>query len=111
MLIRFWVSTVPEFGFFPLPMALLCAFLVLRVSVPAISTRYPVLTQPCLFLQTALIAVLIQSAPLQDYFAMLFLSLGLIATRYLRPGRGGEGGEREASRAAARCQHEAPCVR
>jgi len=87
VLIRFWVSTVPEFGFFPLPMALLGAFLVLSVSVPAISTRYPVLTQPCLFLQTALIAVLIQSAPLQDYYAMLFLSLGPIATRYLRPGR------------------------
>lgn len=63
VLIRFWVSMVPEFGFFPLPMALLVAFLVLNVSVPAISTRCPVLTQPCLFLQTALIAVLIQTAP------------------------------------------------
>jgi len=87
VLIRFWVSTVPEFGFFPLPLALLGAFLVLSVSVPAISTRYPVLTQPSLFLQTALIAVLIQTAPLQDYYAMLFLSLGPLAARYLRPGR------------------------
>ena len=86
VLLRFWISTVPEFGFFPMPMDLLAGFLVLSLSVPAIAARYPVLIQPWLFLQTALIAVLILTPPLQDYYAALFLSLGLVSTKYLRPG-------------------------
>jgi signal transduction histidine kinase len=86
VLLRFWSSTVPELGFFPMPVGLLAGFLVLSLSVPAIAARYPVLIQPWLFLQTALIAVLILTPPLQDYYAALFLSLGLVSTKCLRPG-------------------------
>ena len=86
VLLRFWISTVPELGFFPMQVGLLAGFLVLSLSVPAIAARYPVLIQPWLFLQTALIAVLILTPPLQDYYAALFLSLGLVSTKYLRPG-------------------------
>ncbi len=86
-MIRFWLSTVPEFGFAALPMALLGASFVLSVSAPAIAVRYPVLTQSYLFLQTVLIALLIQTKPTQDYYALLFLTLGPLATRYLPAGR------------------------
>jgi signal transduction histidine kinase len=86
VLLRFWLSTVPEFGFFPIPLCLVGGFLVLSLSVPAIAARYPVLIQPWLFLQTALIAVLILTPPLQDYYAALVLSLALVSTKYLRPG-------------------------
>ena len=74
-------------GFFPVPFALLGAFLVLSASQPAISARYPNLTQPCLFLQTVVIAALILTPPLQDFYALLFLGLGLVATKYLPYGR------------------------
>lgn len=87
MLIRFLVSTTSEYGFFPVPFALLGAFLVLSASQPAISARYPNLTQPCLFLQTVVIAALILTPPLQDFYAILFLGLGLVATKYLPYGR------------------------
>jgi signal transduction histidine kinase len=87
VMIRFWVSTVPQYGFLPLPMALLAAFFLLSISAPAIAVRYPALTQSYLFLETVLIAVLIQTDPSQDYYALLFMPLGILATRYLRPGR------------------------
>jgi len=83
VLLRFWISTVPEFGFFPIPLALLCAFLVLSASQPAISRRYPVLTQSFLLLQSAVITVLILTPPLQDFYAMLFLGLSLVTAKYL----------------------------
>jgi hypothetical protein len=51
VLLRFWLSTVPEFGFFPMPLGLVGGFLVLSLSVPAIAARYPVLIQPWLFLR------------------------------------------------------------
>ena len=84
VLIRLGVSVVPQHGIPLLPMGLLAGFLVLSLSVPAIAARFPALIQPWLFLQTALIAVLILTPPLQDYHALLFLSLGLVSTKYLR---------------------------
>lgn len=83
--IRFAITVIPASGFPPVPLALLGGFLVLSLSIPAIAARYPVLIQPWLFLQTALVVVLILTPPLQDYHAVLFLSLGLVSTKYLRP--------------------------
>jgi signal transduction histidine kinase len=85
VVIRYSITVVPQAGFPPVPLGLLAGFLVLSLSVPAIAARYPVLIQPWLFLQTALVSVLILTPPLQDYHAVLFLSLGLVCTKYLRP--------------------------
>ncbi len=85
VVIRFSITVMPQIGFPPLPLGLLAGFLVLSLSVPAIAARYPVLIQPWLTLQTALVSVLILTPPLQDYHAVLFLPLVLVCTKYLRP--------------------------
>ncbi len=87
VVLRFTLATIPEFGFFPTPAALLGAFLVLNVSQPAISARYPALTEPCLGLQSAVIAALLLSYPHVDFYAVLFLGLGAVAMQYLPKGR------------------------
>jgi signal transduction histidine kinase len=86
VVLRFWVSTVPEFGFQPVPLALMAGFLVLSLSVAPIAARFPALIQPWLVLQTALVAVLVVTPPLQDFYAALILSLGMVSSKYLRPG-------------------------
>jgi signal transduction histidine kinase len=87
VLIRFVISSISDFGFFPLPTALLGAFLVLSASQPAVSARYPALTQPCLGLQTVVIGALLLTHPRQDFYAVLFLGLALVAMQYLPRGR------------------------
>ena len=86
VLIRLGISVVPQYGIPLLPTGLLAGFLVLSLSVPAIAARFPALIQPWLFLQTALVAVMILTPPLQDYYAVLLLPLALVSTKYLRPG-------------------------
>jgi signal transduction histidine kinase len=80
---RYVVLCVGDGSFSSLVTALLAAFLVLSVGQPAISARYPSLTEPCLGLQTAVIAALLLTPPSRDFYAVLFLSLALVAMQYL----------------------------
>ncbi len=81
--LRFVVSTIPEFGFPPVPAALLGAYLVLSVCLPWLADRRPVLLEPLFVLQAAVATALILLPPLQDYYAILYLGVALVAARYL----------------------------
>ncbi len=80
---RFAITVVPRDGFPPVPLALLAGFLALSLSIHPIAVRYPVLIQPWLFLQTALVSVLIVlilAPPLQDYHARLLVAEKTVKT-------------------------------
>ena len=81
--LRFVVSTIPEFGFHPVPAALVGAYLVLSVCLPWLAHRRPVLLEPFFVLQAAVVTALILLPPLQDYYAILYLGIALVAARYL----------------------------
>jgi len=77
------LGTIPLYGFTPAPAFMLAAFGVLAVAQPAVVRRSPFLVQPFLALHTALVAALILTPPYQDFFAILILSVILVATRHL----------------------------
>jgi signal transduction histidine kinase len=81
--LRFLISTVPQFGFSPVPAALLGAYLVLGSCLPWIATRRPMLLEPLFFLQAAVTVALILLPPHQDFYAVLFLGIALVSARYL----------------------------
>ncbi len=81
--VRYGISTIPEFGFHPVPAALLGAYLVLSACLPWISAHRPILLEPFFVLQAAVGAALILVPPLQDFYAILFLGIALVAARYL----------------------------
>jgi len=81
--LRFLISTVPEFGFYPVPAALLGAYLVLGSCLPWVATRRPTLLEPFFFLQAAVTVALILLPPHQDFYAILFLGIALVSARYL----------------------------
>ena len=81
--LRFLISTIPGYGFHPVPAILLAAYLVLSVCLPWLARRRPALLEPFFVLQAALVSAIILMPPLQDYYAILFLGIALVAARYL----------------------------
>jgi signal transduction histidine kinase len=81
--LRFVISTIPEFGFYPVPAALLGAYLVLGACLPWVVTRRPTLLEPFFFLQAVVTVALILLPPLQDFYSILFLGIALVSARYL----------------------------
>jgi signal transduction histidine kinase len=81
--LRFAISTVPQFGFRTVPAALIGAYLVLSGCLPWLCARGPALAEPLLFLQAAVAAALIILPPLQDFYAIFYLGIALVAGRFL----------------------------
>lgn len=81
--LRFVISTIPEFGFHPVPAMLLGAWLVLSACLPWIAAHRPVLLEPFFVLQAAVATALILLPPLQDFYAILYLGIALVSARYL----------------------------
>jgi signal transduction histidine kinase len=85
--LRFAISTIPEFGFHLIPAALIGAYLVLSGCLPWLCGRRSALVEPLLFLQAAVASALIVLPPLQDFYAIFFLGIALVAGRSLPYGR------------------------
>jgi len=60
-------------------------FLLLAVFQPLLIRKYRAIVEPWLALQTLVMAALVLTPPLEDYFALLVVSVALVASRYLPP--------------------------
>jgi signal transduction histidine kinase len=87
VVVRTFVYSLGENSFAPLPYALMGLFLALSLFEPLLTKKKPVLLQPWLGVQAAIILVLLVSRPLHDYYAMLFMCLCLPVARTLPFGR------------------------
>jgi len=83
VLIRVLLRTPKEGTVHEIVYGLLALFLALSIVQPAISRRWPAWIHIHLALLSAVICTLLLTEPRLDYYALLFISLSIVAVQYL----------------------------
>jgi signal transduction histidine kinase len=86
VLIRVLLRTPEEGAVHEIVYGLLAVFLALSILLPAISRRWAWWIHVHLVLASALICTLLLTEPRLDYYALLFISLSIVAVQYLPRG-------------------------